>query len=168
MQIDLVLGSTLEQLVENLLRSETRYPAYVALHTMGDKALPAVHAGLEHEGWQVRKWCAMFLDQLTNEDSLELLKPLLRDPRMDVRLWATHSIACKHCKEGACNFDIVPLLLERIEMDESIRVRRMAVCMLAEVPPDSRTRPVLERIAATEKDRKLLLHAGRELKRFNV
>ena len=48
----------------------------------------------------------------------------------------------------------------------SIRVRRMAVCMLAQAPPDMRALPTLKRIIAEEEDRKLLGHVERELQRF--
>lgn len=166
MDTEVQLGSTPEELVENLTKSETRFPAYLALQEMGTDALGAIHSGLGHGNWQVRKWCAMFLDQHPSNESFALLKPLLRDPKMDVRLWATHSISCEHCKEGECPVDFVPLLVERIETDESIRVRRMAVCMLSEAPPDMRAHPALTRIIAEEGDRKLLGHVERELQRF--
>jgi hypothetical protein len=166
MDAEVPLGSTPEELVESFTVSETRYPAYAALQGLGDDALAAIHDGLGHGNWQVRKWCAMYLDHHTNDESFVLLKPLLRDPKMDVRLWATHSISCERCKEGECPVDFVPLLIERIEMDESIRVRRMAVCMLSEAPPDKRALSTLQRIVAEEEDRKLLGHIGRELQRF--
>lgn len=166
METEVKLGETPEELVENLSESATRFPAYKALHELGTGALPAVHAGLGHGDWQVRKWCAMYLDHAASHESFELLRPLLRDPKMDVRLWATHSISCERCKDGECPVDFVPLLVERIEVDESIRVRRMAVCMLAEAPPDMRALPALKRIMAEEDDRKLRLHVERELKRF--
>lgn len=107
-----------------------------------------------------------YLDHYANDESFGLLKPLLRDPKMDVRLWATHSISCERCKEGECPVDFVPLLVERTEIDESIRVRRMAVCMLSQAPPDMRALPTLKRIIAEEEDRKLLGHVERELRRF--
>lgn len=108
----------------------------------------------------------MILDHHTNDESFALLKPLLRDPKMAVRLWATHSISCERCKEGECPVDFVPLLVERIEMDESIRVGRMAVSMLSQAPPDTRALPTLKRIITEEEDRKLLGHVERELQRF--
>jgi HEAT repeat protein len=70
-------------------------------------------------------------------------------------------LACDRCKEeGLCNpVDYVPHLVERIERDESIRVRRMAAVMLATGRPDRRAAPVFDRILATESDRKLRKHA---------
>ena len=58
------------------------------------------------------------------------LLPLLHDPKSDVRLWAVHSLSCDRCKVDENPVDFVPHLIERIERDESIRVRRMAVLML--------------------------------------
>ncbi len=166
MDTEIQLGSTPEELVAHFTKSETRFPAYMALLELGTDALGAIHAGLGHGNWQVRKWCAIFLDHHANDESFALLKPLLRDPKMDVRLWAVHSISCERCKEGECPVDFVPLLVERIEMDESIRVRRMAVCMLSQAPPDMRALSTLKRIIAEEEDRKLLGHVERQFQRF--
>ena len=166
MDTEVELGSTPEELVEDFTNSETRFPAYVALQELGTDALEALHAGLGHGNWQVRKWCLILLDHNASDESFAFMQPLLRDPKMDVRLWATHVISCERCKEGECPVDFVPLLVERIEMDESIRVRRMAVAMLRQAPPDMRALPTLERIIAEEEDRKLLGHVERELQRF--
>ncbi|MCZ6915357.1 MAG: HEAT repeat domain-containing protein [Gemmatimonadetes bacterium] len=60
-----------------------------------------------------------------------------------------------------------PLLIERIEHDDSIRVRRMAVAMLAHhVIPDERVVPVFEGVLADDSDRKLRLHATNGLDRY--
>ena len=128
-----------DALVGALVDPETRFPAYQQLVTLGAPALPAIRRGLGHESWQVRKWSAMCLDQVADEAALADLVPLLRDPKSDVRLWAVHSIACDHCKEDvACPVDVVPLLIERIESDESVRVRRMAAIMLGTDCADAR------------------------------
>ena len=116
-----------QALVEALIEPTLRFPAYQALVALGPGALPAIRAGFRHGNWQVRKWCAICLDQIADAESLAALVPLLRDPKSDVRLWAVHSLACDHCKEGvACPVDVVPHLIERLELDESVRVRRMA------------------------------------------
>ena len=79
-----------------------------------------------------------------------------------------HSISCDKCKVGENPIDIVPLLIERIEVDESVRVRRMATSMLGhECGLDARVVPVLVRILAEEDDRKLRPHAERGLKRYS-
>ena len=155
-----------EGLVDALAESATRFPAYQALVELAEAALPAVRAGLGHGQWQVRKWSAIVLDQVADAESLAALVPLLRDPRADVRLWAVHSLACDHCKEDvACPVDTVPHLIERIDLDPSIRVRRMATIMLGTDHSDPRAVPVFERLLS-EDDRKLRLHARRGLERY--
>jgi HEAT repeat protein len=139
---------------------EARYAAYRALVDLGEQALPAIREALRHSHWQVRRWAAMCLDQIADTESLEALVPLLGDPHAGVRLWAVHSLACEHCKDGvACPVDAVPLLLECILHDESIRVRRMATIMVGAELSDPRAVPVLEEVARTTDDRKLRAHA---------
>jgi hypothetical protein len=168
MSID-VEAATVEArtLVEQLEDGETRWPAWRRLQEMGAAAVPAIREGLRHGHWQVRKWCAGFLDHHSDPESIPELLPLLHDPKSDVRLFAVHSLSCDRCKdEGMCNpVDYVPHLIERIERDESIRVRRMAMVMLASGKPHPRAVAVFERTLATETDRKLRLHAEWGLKR---
>ena len=154
------------ELVACMERGDTRFPAYQALVSKGAEALPAIRQGLRHDDWQVRKWCAMCLDQVADGEALADLLPLLRDPKSDVRLWAVHSIACDHCKDDvACPVDVVPHLIERARTDESIRVRRMATIMLGTDYPDARATPLL-RALRSEEDRKLRLHAENGLARY--
>ena len=154
------------ELVAAFAVSETRFAAYQALVSLGKAALPAVRTGLGHGNWQVRKWSAIVLDQVADSETLAALVPLLRDPKADVRLWAVHSLSCDHCKEDvSCPVDVVPHLIERIEVDESIRVRRMATIMLGTDYTDARAVPVLKRLM-TEEDRKLRNHAERGLRRY--
>ena len=116
----------------------------------------------------MRRWSAILLDQHADDEALHALVPLLRDPKSKVRLWAVHSISCDRCKVGENPIDIVPLLIERIEVDESVRVRRMATAMLGhECALDARVVPVLVRILAEEDDRKLRLDAEQGLKRYS-
>jgi HEAT repeat protein len=161
-------ADTPEALVGSFTDSDKRIASYLALNAMGAAALPAIKAGLKHGHWQVRRWCAILLDHLADDEALQALVPLLRDPKSQVRLWAVHSISCEGCKVGGNPIDTVPLLLERIEVDESIRVRRMAVAMLGHecTAPDHRVVPVLKRVLADEEDRKLRFHAERALKRY--
>jgi HEAT repeat protein len=129
--------------------------------------LPVVREGLTHANWQVRRWCALVADNFANAETLHALVPLLRDPKSQVRVWAVHSLSCESCKDGPNPIDVIPLLLERIELDESIKVRRQAVAMLAHHrTPDPRVLPVFTRIMAEEEDRKLRLHADQGLKRY--
>jgi HEAT repeat protein len=153
-------------LIDALAVAGTRFPAYQALVELGDVALPAIRAGLGHGHWQVRKWSAMVLDRVADAESLAALVPLLRDPKADVRLWAVHSLACDHCKDDvACPVDAVPHLIERIQLDPSIRVRRMAAIMLGTDFVDVRALPVLKALLA-ETDEKLRHHARRGLERL--
>lgn len=148
-----------ETLVEQLADDERRWAAWTALNALGQAALPAVHEGLRHGKWQIRRWCAAFLDHHGTAESLERLTPLLHDPKSLVRLWAVHSISCDRCKDGENPIDVVPLLIERIEHDPSIRVRRMAAAMLATHEPDRRTVAAVRTVLREESDRKLRLHA---------
>lgn len=162
-------GKTPEQLVDDFADPELRFPAYLALNDLGSEAaLPALKEGLENGNWEVRRWSAILMDHHADDEALHALIPLLRDPKSKVRLWAVHSISCDRCKIGENPIDIVPLLVERIEVDESIRVRRMAVAMLSEeCTLDARVVPVFKRVLGEEKDRKLRFHAQRGLERCN-
>ncbi|MCG8466651.1 MAG: HEAT repeat domain-containing protein [Gemmatimonadetes bacterium] len=159
--------ATVAELVEEFAISEHRMPAFLALYARGEAALPAVREGFGHANWHVRRWCALFADNFADGETLRALVPLLRDPKRQVRLWAVHSLACETCKDGPNPIDAIPLLIERIELDESIKVRRQAVAMLAEHrAPDARVLPAFERIVAEETDRKLVNHARRGIDRY--
>ena len=145
-------------LVEQLESSETRWPAWKRLEEIGSAAAPAVREGLRHGHWQIRKWCAAFLDHHADPETIPELLPLLHDPKSDVRLWAVHSLSCDRCKVDENPVDFVPHLIDRIERDESIRVRRMAVLMLT-IHPDARCARLFTKILAEETDRKLRKHA---------
>jgi hypothetical protein len=59
------------------------------------------------------------------------------------------------------------LLLQRIEQDPNIKVRRQAVTMLADHrTPDPRVLPIFKKIASEEGDKKLRRHAEQGLKRY--
>lgn len=144
-----------------------RFANYQALIGIGEPALPAIRDGLRHGDWQVRRWAAMCLDQIADEEALADLVPLLTDPHPKVRLWAVHSIACEHCKEDvSCPIDVVPLLIRTIREDESIRVRRMAVIMLGSEFKDERAVPVLREVLSAESDLKIRAHAEVALTRL--
>jgi HEAT repeat protein len=148
-------------------RGMDRFRSYQALVAMGRDALPALRAGLRHANWQVRRWSAMCLDQVADEDALADLVPLLHDPHPKVRLWAVHSIACEHCKDDvSCPVDVVPHLIDRLRDDTSPRVRRMAAIMLGSEFNDRRAVPVLEAVVAGDADAKLVRHATEALRRL--
>jgi HEAT repeat protein len=156
-----------EELVAEFANGKNRMAAFLALYTRGAKALPAVREGLKHANWQIRRWSAMFADNFADGATLQALTPLLHDPKAEVRVWAVHSLSCEICKDGPNPIDAIPLLLERIEGDPNIKVRRQAVAMLAHHrTPDARVFPVFKKIISKEHDRKLRLHAGQGLERY--
>ena len=159
--------ATPEQLVDEFKNSANRMAAYLALYARGNESLPAIREGFKHANWQVRKWCALFADNFADAETLRAIVPLIYDPKSDVRSCVVHSISCESCKDGANPVDPIPLLLERIKRDESIKVRRQAVGMLAHNRrPDPRVMPVFKEVLANENDRKLRLHAERGLQRY--
>jgi HEAT repeat protein len=162
-------SATPEELVAEFANSENRMAAMLALCARGPEVLPAVRAGLKHANWNIRRWSAAVADNFADSETLHALVPLLRDPKAQVRLWAVHSLSCETCKDGPNPIDATALLLERIESDESIKVRRQAAAMLAHHrTPDARVLPVFKRVMAEETDRKLRLHAEHGLERYSV
>ena len=156
-----------EELVAEFANGENRMAAFLALYTRGRAALPAIRDGFHDANWQIRRWCAIFADSSADGETLQALRPLLHDAKAEVRLWAVHSLSCENCKDGPNPVDAVPLLLERIEQDSSIKVRRQAVAMLAHHrSPDARVIPAFNKIAADESDKKLRLHAQQGLRRY--
>ena len=155
------------ELVDQLAGPD-RFEAFQALVAMTPESLPAVREGLRHGHWQVRRWFAMYLDHNADASALADLVPLTRDPKAAVRLWAVHTISCETCKECEKPVDPVPLLIERLEVDVSIRVRRMAAAMLRTLPPDRRPIQVLETVLRNEPDPKLRFHADRALERHRT
>ncbi|HUU33952.1 MAG TPA: HEAT repeat domain-containing protein [Vicinamibacterales bacterium] len=159
--------ATSEELIAEFADGGNRMAAFLALYARGATALPAVRTGLQHANWHIRHWSAILADNFADAETLQALVPLLRDPRTEVRVWAVHSLACERCKDGANPVDAIPLLLDRIEQDAHIKVRRQAVAMLAHHrTPDPRVLPVFEKILAQDDDRKLRLHAEHGLRRY--
>ena len=156
-----------EELVAEFANGKHRMAAFLALYTRGPKALPAVREGLKHSNWQIRRWSAIFVDNFADRETLQVLTPLLRDPKPEVRVWAVHSLSCESCKDGPNPIDAIPLLLERIQEDASLKVRRQALAMLAHHrAPDTRVLPVFKKVLSEEADRKLRLHAEQGLQRY--
>jgi hypothetical protein len=101
-------------LVAALARARGHADIWNRLVAIGPDAREAVREGLNHGHWQVRRWCALWLDHYADAESLRALVPLLRDPKCQVRLFVVHSLACDRCKDGDNPVDVVPLLIERI------------------------------------------------------
>lgn len=133
---------------------------FLRLKELGLPAREAVVEGLKHGHWQVRRWCAIWLDHYADTESLHALIPLLNDPKSAVRMFAVHSLACDRCKTGENPIDVVPLMMERIANDESIRVRRHAVMMLAYQHAHPDLESYFQQLLDTETDPKLHKHAG--------
>jgi HEAT repeat protein len=161
-------GATPGELVAEFASGEHRMAAFLALAGRGPDVLPAVRDGLRHANVHVRRWSAVFADNFGDAETVQALVPLLRDPDARVRVWAVHSLSCESCKGSPNPIDAVPLLLERLESDPSLKVRRHAAAMLAyHRRPDARVLPVLRRMAAEATDRKLRLHAENGLARYS-
>ena len=158
-----------DELVAELANGRNRMPAFLALYSRGAEALPAVRRGLQHANWHIRHWSAILADNFADDETLRALTSLLHDPRAEVRVWAVHSLSCERCKNGPNPVDAIPLLLERIEQDPNIKVRRQAVAMLAyHRSPDPRVLPVFKTIVSEEADTKLRRHAEQGLKRYEI
>jgi len=158
-----------EELVAEFANGQNRMPAFLALYSRGAEALPAVRQGLQHANWHIRHWSAILADNFADDETFRALTPLLHDPRAEVRVWAVHSLSCEKCKNGPNPVDVIPLLLERIEQDPNIKVRRQAVAMLAyHRTPDPRVLPIFKRIVLEEADNKLRRHAEQGLKRYGM
>jgi len=86
-------------------------------------------AGLGDGRWAVRLRCAAWLLRVGDDSLPEALVPLTRDPKRQVRQLATYAVGRR--REGAGFPDAVPLLLERVLQDDSPKVRRIALLLLA-------------------------------------
>ena len=158
-----------EELVAEFANGQNRMPAFLALYSRGARVLPAVRQGLQHANWHIRHWSAILADNFADDETLRALTSLLNDPRAEVRVWAVHSLSCERCKNGPNPIDAIPLLLERIEQDSNIKVRRQAVAMLAyHRTPDPRVLPIFRRIVSEDADKRLRRHAEQGLKRYRI
>ena len=70
-----------------------------------------------------------------------------------MRREAVHSLGCDRCKETPLQADRVPLLIEVLRTNSSIKVRREAAYGLSQKAPDERVIAELWRILAEETDR---------------
>jgi HEAT repeat protein len=144
-------------LVAALADAAERLSAFEALVALGPSARAAVRAGLGDGRWEVRRWCAYWFFRFADAHDFEALVPLVRDPKSRVRHAAL--VALAHAPGLAGRSDVVPLLLERACDDESLRVRRQAVLLLAW----DRAHPDLAAFFAglleTEQDAKLRFYA---------
>lgn len=149
---------TAEQLVADLAGADWQ-EAYAGLEQIGHAALPEIRSGLRHGNWRVRRNCLIFLDHYWDDAALEDVIALLRDPMKSVRLFALHALVCDRCKDGYQPVDPLPYILERLEVDESIKVRRHATACLTLLPPTDELARIFEATLANETDVKMRKHA---------
>ena len=142
-------------LVAALADPERREAAFAELVALGSGARTAVRAGLGDGRWEVRRWCVVWFWRHAEPEDLPLLLPLLRDPRSKVRHIAVVTVG--HARGAP---DAVPLLLERALEDESLRVRRQAVLLLAWEHAHPDLEGFFAGLLATERDATLHKYAG--------
>lgn len=123
------------------------------------ETLDIVVDGFDHDRPQVRKWCVALLDHHATSACLDPLAAMLEDPKAPVRRHAVHSVGCQSCKDEPVDLDVVGLLIERVETDPSVRVRRVATHMLGNQPPDERAGAFLADLAESADDEKLRRNA---------
>lgn len=145
----------LRRAVALLTDKDRRTESLRALEEAGALGLERAIDGLSHPDWQVRRWCAVFLDHHSSAAARERLRLTLEDPKAKVRLWAVHSIACEPCKPGEQLEDVVPLVLKRLREDKALRVRRQAVAVLVQHLPDRRIYRAFRRSLLRETDVRL-------------
>ncbi len=123
----------------------------------GHDALPAVHAGMGHSNWRVRRACAFVVYHVYDAESLQRLVLLTRDPKKKVRKIAVLSLGRNRCTDGVNLIDAVPHLAYSAMNDPAVRVRRTAALMLALQAPERRIRKILRKLLKTEQDPKTLM-----------
>jgi len=134
----------------------------------GHDALPAVHAGMGHSNWRVRRACAFVVYHVYDAESLQRLVLLTRDPKKKVRKIAVLSLGRNRCTDGVNLIDAVPHLAYSAMNDPAVRVRRTAALMLALQAPERRIRKILRKLLKTEQDPKTLMWVRWGLSRPNT
>ena len=103
-----------------------RSAAWAGLLALGADARSAVREGLGDGRWEVRRWCLYWVFRRAQREDVPSVLPLLRDPRAKVRHAALIALHCT-----GLGVEHLPLLIERALEDESLRVRRQALGLLA-------------------------------------
>ena len=130
----------------------------------GEPGQAALIRGLGDGRWRVRRACLYGLFSAGAPEGVEAAVPLLRDLRASVRAMAVAVVAQgSRSEDGAGRLphpDAVPLLIERIHQDESIKVRRAAVLHLAWFDPHPDLEGLFQQLLDEERDPKLHQWAG--------
>ena len=140
----------------NKMDGSDYYTSVTALVDAGHDALPAVRAGMGHPNWRIRRGCAAVLFHLCDTESLQRLMLLTRDPKKKVRKMAILSLGRDRYAGGENSIDAVPHLSYSALNDPAVRVRRVAVLMLAAQAPQRRVVRILRKVLATERDPKAI------------
>jgi len=146
-----------QRLVDALAEPAHREEALRELGALGPAAREAVRAGLGDGRWEIRRGCVLWLLRHPRAEDLSALLPLLRDPRSKVRHAAALAIAIAH--GAGRESEVVPPLVERALHDESPRVRRQAVALLAWQLPSSDLEGFFAGLLESERDPSLLRFA---------
>lgn len=140
-----------------------RKQAIQRLFNQGERAVATLVAGAVHRSPRVRAACVELMDHLGDERCCEPLRAALRDTSPLVRRHAVHAVGCQRCKVRPLPFDVVELLIERVESDSSSRVRRVAVHQLGLQAWDPRAVDVLTRVISASRDPGLVSRAEQAL-----
>jgi HEAT repeat protein len=124
-----------------------------------------LRAGLRDGRWEIRRASAYGLMSCAEAGDLPALAALLHDPKVAVRHAVVVAIAAAFGPGREA--EVIPLLVERALSDESLRVRRQAVSMLAWQLAHPDLEGFFAQLAETETDAKLVrfARAGRHLAR---
>jgi len=151
------------QLVTLLHETEGRieWAANSTLVARGKAAIDALLEGMKHPDRKVRATSALLLDHVADDRCIEpLLHALRHDPHEAVRRCAMHSLVCDGCKECPLQVDVVGALLESLQNDRSLAVKRRAVFYLSQQPSDIRTRQAFDALLHSATD-PVLLHRAK-------
>jgi HEAT repeat protein len=121
---------TAADLVDALADPRRCFQAYQRLRRLGSAASVAARRGLRHANEQVREYCCLVLDRLTDADDVAALMEVLDDPAERVRLAAVHALACERCTETSWRpsaVSVLPRAIALLTEDESAHVRAVAV-----------------------------------------
>jgi HEAT repeat protein len=124
-------------------------------------ALRGAREALSDPDWKVRRNGLRVLDHSNDSEAVPKIIELLKDEHENVRKWAAHALGCDRCKTGdGLSIDPVPFLVEVAERDVSLVVQRSAVvCLAWNRPVDPAIGEFLYRLAESEDDDKIRLHA---------
>ena len=132
----LLAGDDYDGWVRQLGKAERRQRAKIHLMGSGPPAVPALRRGLVHEDAVVRRFSAVILDHLLDDDAVPDLVAALDDDDPFVCARALHALACDACKQNECRpaDDLfVPRAFELMRTHPDPDVRASAIDALGKV-----------------------------------